>query len=405
MSLFKRGNIWWMKRKVNGKVIRRSLGVRDKRAALLKQAEYLRSLELRDAGVETYAETRTSDVASVVDEYEAELTRRGRSPGHLRCTLLRVRRLLDGARSLADVTPKWIRECLCEVTRQYRLSGKTANYYRTALHGFFAWLIKEERWGKNPVATIERMAQEEPRRQRRALDRSEIQRLLSAAPRQRALVYWLAIMSGLRRGELCQLKWGDLDVERGTIRLRASTTKNRQDAQQVVPGEVLTALEARRGNARSGECVFRSIPRVETLRKDLAAAKVAEETDEGVIDFHSLRVTYATLLARAGVPLAQAQRLMRHSTPVLTANVYTKLGLEDGRSAVASISLDGLCPKLCPPSVATSHDPASNGASSIATAAPSEAEPLARNGEEMAGRKVEAPSGIEPEYADLQSAA
>jgi hypothetical protein len=33
------------------------------------------------------------------------------------------------------------------------------------------------------------------------------------------------------------------------------------------------------------------------------------------------------------LPLVLAQRFMRHSTPVLTANVYTKLELHDARAA------------------------------------------------------------------------
>ena len=37
-----------------------------------------------------------------------------------------------------------------------------------------------------------------------------------------------------------------------------------------------------------------------------------------------------------------AQRLMRHSTPVLTANVYTRLELHDLRGAVASLSANSV---------------------------------------------------------------
>jgi len=55
--------------------------------------------------------------------------------------------------------------------------------------------------------------------------------------------------------------------------------------------------------------------------------------------FHALRVTYATMLARAGVSLVQAQTLMRHSDPKLTANIYTRLQLHDGHAAVAKIDV------------------------------------------------------------------
>ena len=45
--------------------------------------------------------------------------------------------------------------------------------------------------------------------------------------------------------------------------------------------------------------------------------------------------------ARAGVSLAQAQKLMRHSTPALAANIYTRLQMDDARDAVAKIDVGG----------------------------------------------------------------
>ena len=62
-------------------------------------------------------------------------------------------------------------------------------------------------------------------------------------------------------------------------------------------------------------------------------------TDEGVADFHALRVTYATSLARSGVSPAMAQKLLRHSDPKLTLNIYTRLKLEEAQAAVARLPL------------------------------------------------------------------
>jgi hypothetical protein len=45
--------------------------------------------------------------------------------------------------------------------------------------------------------------------------------------------------------------------------------------------------------------------------------------------FHDLRGTTATLLARAGVGLVVAQRILRHSDPRLTANIYSRVDLAD----------------------------------------------------------------------------
>src|SRR4051812_21608081 len=53
--------------------------------------------------------------------------------------------------------------------------------------------------------------------------------------------------------------------------------------------------------------------------------------------FHDLRGTTATLLARAGVPLVVAQRMLRHADPRLTANVYARVDLADLRAGIARL--------------------------------------------------------------------
>ncbi|MHC4163103.1 MAG: tyrosine-type recombinase/integrase [Planctomycetota bacterium] len=81
-----------------------------------------------------------------------------------------------------------------------------------------------------------------------------------------------------------------------------------------------------------------------------------EDAAGRVVDFHALRVTYATSLGRQGVPLQKAQKLMRHSDPKLTSNAYTRFELHDLHDAVARIGRP-LCPPSRPPSTVTSvHD-------------------------------------------------
>jgi len=63
------------------------------------------------------------------------------------------------------------------------------------------------------------------------------------------------------------------------------------------------------------------------------------------IRFHDLRATTATLLARAGAPLVVAQRILRHSDPRLTANVYSRVDLGDLREGLNRIDIPAM-PKL-----------------------------------------------------------
>ena len=76
-----------------------------------------------------------------------------------------------------------------------------------------------------------------------------------------------------------------------------------------------------------------------TFRKDLEAGGVEYETPDGRLDFHALRTTMVTWCDLHGVPLAEAQKLARHCSPILTANHYTRLRLENLRGAVNRIGL------------------------------------------------------------------
>ncbi len=75
-----------------------------------------------------------------------------------------------------------------------------------------------------------------------------------------------------------------------------------------------------------------------TFNLDLAAAGIAKRDAQGrTVDVHSLRHTFATLMARNGVSPSVAQKLMRHSDIRLTMNTYTHLGLADTAGAVAAL--------------------------------------------------------------------
>ena len=66
------------------------------------------------------------------------------------------------------------------------------------------------------------------------------------------------------------------------------------------------------------------------LRPDLEAAGTPYVDRRGeVFDFHALRGQFVAEMDRAGVSLVKAQRLARHSSPNLTANLHTRLRIED----------------------------------------------------------------------------
>lgn len=62
------------------------------------------------------------------------------------------------------------------------------------------------------------------------------------------------------------------------------------------------------------------------------------------LDFHSLRTTFRTTLGQRGVPLVVTQKLMRHSTPVLTSNLYSQFSIAELAKAVEKLPNMGVSP-------------------------------------------------------------
>ena len=106
----------------------------------------------------------------------------------------------------------------------------------------------------------------------------------------------------------------------------ASITKNRKEAKLPLRPEVVEALRSiRPADASPFQWVLHDrVPRIRTFREDLSRAGIVFLDESGRrMDFHSLRVTFGTMLALHHVPLTDAMHLMRHSDPKLTMKTYT----------------------------------------------------------------------------------
>ena len=109
------------------------------------------------------------------------------------------------------------------------------------------------------------------------------------------------------------------------IRARSSTTKNHKEGILWLNEELTNELKKLVGpDDKGADPVFERVPSIEEFREDLEAAGIPYKDEQGrVADFHSLRHTLATNLARAGVPPRMAMAIMRHSDMRLTNTTYT----------------------------------------------------------------------------------
>jgi len=192
------------------------------------------------------------------------------------------------------------------------------------------WL--ERRVGANPLRFVEKArVGGTQQRDRRAFTLEQLGSLVAVSG-ERGVVYLTAAFTGLRRGELGQLKWSDvhLDAAKPFINARAAISKNhKQCSLPLTPAVVAKLRQHRQADAEPGDLVFRRlIPRMDRFRKDLDAADIPYVDDKGEFaDFHALRNTFATMLTLAGVSQRVIMELMRHSDMRLTAKVYTDAGM------------------------------------------------------------------------------
>ncbi len=222
-----------------------------------------------------------------------------------------------------------------------------------------------KRLSANPFQKLPKFDEDSDRRQpRRALTMDELGRLMEAArnapgrpklkdagkdsrPAQRlsgagrADLYAILAGTGLRMEETRLLLVSDLylDAIVPGIDLRPEVTKSRRaEFIPLHPGLIdiiRKQIAGRKPAARAFEVPADLIKR---FHADCKRAGIPRFDERGYrVVLHSHRKTFGTELARAGVPLATSQKLMRHSDPKLTSNIYTDLKNLDLLTAVSSM--------------------------------------------------------------------
>jgi integrase len=148
---------------------------------------------------------------------------------------------------------------------------------------------------------------------------------------QRALLYEVALTTGLRWSELRSVKVKDLSLDSRppTIHVGAENTKNGDEAVQPIPPHVASKLKDHTAFRMPEADVFDMwIDKgAEMVKWDLEGTRDKEKNmkpipykdDQGrIADFHSLRHAFCTHLAEAGTPPHTLMKLARHadiSTP------------------------------------------------------------------------------------------
>jgi len=310
MGLYKRGSVWWMSFSYQGRQIRRSTETTDKKLAQrildkvkgeIAEGKWFEKLPGEDR---TFKE--------MMDKYMAEHSARNKALK----TYLRDKSLADhllkffGEMMLTEVCPSHI----AEYKNKRRAEGaapQTINNELSLMSHAFNLAIREWEWTKeNPVKKV---SKEKVNNQiERWLTPQEEIDLLDSSPLWLQQIISFAVNTGLRRSEILDLKWSQVDFQRKTITI----LEQKNQSKDTLPlNETALRILKERAKVRlsKSEYVFHSENGTKICPRNLLRAFYSAVKKAKILKlrFHDLRHTFATRLVQAGVDIYTVQKLGR----------------------------------------------------------------------------------------------
>jgi integrase len=201
-----------------------------------------------------------------------------------------------------------------------------ANRTLALLSKFFRWLISRDQLAVSPVAGMERPHREQPRNDK--LTDPQLRPLWRACEGDEPFgsALRLLIMLGARRNEVCQMRWSELDLDRGEWRLPAERVKNGRAFTLPLPRQARVILAAQ-PHIDGSDFVFTINGRNAIGGGwDRVKARLSKKAgiEEASWRLHDLRRTCASGMQRLGVRVEVIERALNHVSGVYrgVAGIY-----------------------------------------------------------------------------------
>ena len=291
-----------------------------------------------------------------IDDFKKSL---GGSATHAKKRSNAVRTIFNacGFKNWNDISASKVWNYLVEQRDSGALAQTTFNDRLGAVKHFCRWMVRDRRATESPLEYLKQETVTEHVHERRPLEPDQVRRLLETTKKakkrfrltgpERAMLYRLAIETGLRRNELKSLKVSSFDLEANTVTARANMTKNKKLAK--LPLRPDTAAELREflvGKTPDAQAFDVPVNTAIMIKAAEAEAGIPYVDSEGRhADFHALRHTTGSWLAANNVHPNVAQAIMRHSDINLTMSRYSHV--MEGQEAEAVARLPDLSLASC----------------------------------------------------------
>ena len=178
--------------------------------------------------------------------------------------------------------------------------------------------------------------------------------------------FYTEITTGLRRGEICGLKWDDLDETTGALKVRRSVSKESGNELLIgetktetgtrsilLPPSTLHLLKNRKKKSKS-KWIFEDFLHPENPvppnRVYNVLKRILKNADLPDIRFHDLRHTFATHALTSGVDPKTLSRILGHTNASFTLDTYTHVtnDMQKKASAIVGNFMDELLTNAFP---------------------------------------------------------
>ena len=227
-------------------------------------------------------------------------------------------------------------------------SSRTANLYQTVCTEVFKLLARDAGLIGNPF-DMPKLEKDEAKRE--AFSKQEIILIRDNLDEFTRPLFTLAMMTALREGDICELKWNEIDFRESLIRRRMNKTGNvveipiAYDLSEYLQNlkienfsEYVLPEHAAMYAKNSSGVSYRIKQFLEKLGIKTTKKPHGRDRAVSVKDLHSCRHTFCYYAGLRGIPLAVVQSIVGHMSPEMTKHYSAHATLEDKRKNMSLMS-------------------------------------------------------------------
>ncbi|MFH1310460.1 MAG: tyrosine-type recombinase/integrase [Candidatus Omnitrophota bacterium] len=339
-TLRKKQNAYFIDYRINGKRVRKAVGKSKKIAELA-----LKDLEVKLAKGSLGFIKKDSSLQKLFDEFES-YCKTNLAPS----TRKRYRAITDNFKRFLEAEFSYLEKVshfapkIFEDFKRFRKDegthNRTINSELVVMRMMFRLAVQWHYAEKNPTDGVSKL--KVPQKVApRFLSEEECQKLLTNCEKWLYPVFYMFLSTGLRKSELENLEWRDIDFDRKKLKIVAKDDWAPKTNEREIPinENLQNLLKKHKKTVNSSKYVFpgedgnkifknRLLRRIKTLARRLKL---------GDINVHTLRHTFASHLVMKGVDLTTIKQLMGHSD-IETTMIYSHLTEDHVNNAVDKLN-------------------------------------------------------------------